>query len=269
MAVKIDVVIPHINKQDLLNQCLQLYKDTCDPELTNLIVIDNGSPVPLTNNIFGTVIRYENNLGMIQTLLEAKKLSTAEILIYNHSDMFIYEKGWDKKVYDAFCKDNKLGLLGTVGASIASGDGGRGGVFCSFRDGHVHGVKTPAGVHYVALLDGCSMMFRRTALDSITIDETFFPHHFYDKDWSLEILMHDWHVGVIDVDCQHLSGQVANAETYQKWATDFVKEKGIETDKHGDLYFYKENEKKYIAKWQNLFPIIVNVDGSVKTQQSK
>ncbi len=266
MEIKIDVIIPHINKQELLNQCLQLYKDTCDAQLTNVIVIDNGSTVPLTNDIFGTVIRYENNLGMIQTLLEAKKLSKAEILIYNHSDMFIYEKGWDKKVYEAFCNDSKLGLLGVVGASVAADNGGRSDVLCSFRGGHVHGIQTPAGCHYVALLDGCCMMFRRAALDSFTIDETFYPHHFYDKDWSLEVLTHGWHVAVIDMDCQHLNGQVANAETYQKWATDFVKEKGIDTQFHGDLFFYYENEKKYLSKWKHLLPIIVNKNGGVKTK---
>lgn len=267
MATKIDVIIPHIDKQELLDTCLTHYAQCCDPNLTNVIVIDNGSSVPLVNNIYGSVVRMEENLGMVLSLEKAKELSTAEILIYTHSDMFYYDKGWDKKVADAFDADHNLGLLGVVGAQIASENGGRANVFCSFRGGHVHGNQTPAGVHAVALLDGCSMMFRRTALDSIEIDKKFYPHHFYDKDWSLEVLTHGWRVGVIAIDCEHLNGQVSCFGSYQSWANEYLKKEGIATDITGDLYFYYENEKRYSKKWNPHMPIIVSSDWSYKSSR--
>lgn len=264
----IDVIIPHINKPELLEKCLKLYAETCDKSLTRVLVIDNGSDEPLKNDIYGDIIRFEDNLGMIQSLEVAKQHSTAEILIYTHSDMFYYEKGWDHKVMEAFRKDEKLGLLGTVGGMEASPDGGRGSMYCSFRNGHLHGTQTPEGVHYVALLDGCSLMFRRTALDSFEIDKTFFPHHFYDKDWCLEVLTRGWRVGVIAMDCEHLGGQITiGGQKYQGWATDYLKKHNIQTKETGDNYFYQQNEKRYMEKWRSLLPIMVAKDGSYKTKK--
>lgn len=267
--MKIDVILPHIDKQELLDKCLSFYKENCNPEITNVIVIDNGSTVPLKNEIYGSVVRVEDNLGMIQSLVFAKKISKADILIYSHSDMFYYDKDWDKKVVKAFTDDEKLGLLGTVGGSIAMTDGGRGDMYCSFTDFYNHGAKTPEKIPYVALLDGCSMMFRRTALDSFEIDETFYPHHFYDKDWSLEVLTHGWKVGVIDVSCAHLSTGVTSGIGYSNWADNYLAKRGIEMETSGNHYFYLENEKKYLKKWMPLLPIYVQKDGSYISAQSQ
>ena len=148
--MKIDVIIPHINHPNLLRECLELYKENCNPELTNVIVIDNGSDPPLRNDIYGSVTRNEDNLGMIKTLEQAKQISSADILIYTHSDTFYFEKHWDEKVLKAFQDNPKLGLLGIVGGAIATPDGGRGEMYCSFRNGHLHGNQTPPGVHFVA-----------------------------------------------------------------------------------------------------------------------
>lgn len=261
--MKIDVIIPHINKPALLEKCLGLYRDNCNPDITNVIVIDNGSEPPLENNIYGSVVRYPDNLGMIKTLEEAKKMSTAEILCYTHSDTFYYEPGWDAKVVEAFQADPKLGLIGIVGGTQATADGGRSNMYCSFRNGHMHGNQTPPGLHYVALLDGCSLIFRREALDSFEIDKGFYPHHFYDKDWCLEVLTRGWKVAVMAMDCEHLGGQITiGGQHYQKWANHFLEENKIDTHQNGDQYFYTENEKRYINKWKDKFPISVNKDGT-------
>lgn len=265
--MKIDVIIPHINKPALLEKCLNLYKENCDPAITNVIVIDNASEPPLQNNIYGSVVRYPDNLGMIKSLEEAKKMSTADILIYTHSDTFYYEKGWDAKVVKAFEANPKLGLMGIVGGAVASPDGGRGNMYCSFRNGHLHGNQTPEGIHFVALLDGCSLMFRRTALDSFEIDKAFYPHHFYDKDWCLEVLTRGWNVAVIAMDCEHLGGQITiGGQHYQQWADEYLTKNKIETKETGDIYFYLENEKRYIDKWKHLLPIVVNADGTYSHQ---
>lgn len=268
---KIDVIIPHINKPPLLQQCLKLYAETCNPELTRVIVIDNGSDEALVSNIYSNciVVRNDDNLGMVKTLEQAKALSNAEILIYTHSDTFYYQKGWDQMIVDEFEKNPKLGLVGIVGGTSATGDGGRGGMYCSFRNGGLHGVPTPPGVHFVALLDGCSLMFRRAALDSFELDKRFLPHHFYDKDWCMEVLTRGWNVGVIGMDCEHLGGQITvGGQKYQPWADKFLIDNNHQTEKTGDQYFYSENERLYIEKWKDYFPVNVNADGSYTSAKS-
>lgn len=265
--MKIDVVIPHIGNQELLNKTLSLYKENCNPEITSVIVIDNGSAEPLVNEIYGRVVRFNENLGMIDGLEQAKILSDAPILMYTHSDMLYYEKGWDQRVIDAFKANEKLGLVGIVGATEAHLGGGRGEVHLSFRNWQPHGYLTPReGVTQVALLDGCCMIFRRSALDSFEIDKGFMPHHFYDKDWSLEVLSHGWNVGAINIDCEHLSGQVANFTDYQDWANEYLRKRGIDNKGlTGDMYFYYANEARYNQKWADsgILPVFVSTDGTL------
>jgi hypothetical protein len=256
----IDYVLPAIGQQELLNRCLHHLLTNAEgwPEF---YVIDNGSepPLALSNDYDAKVCRQETNLGMIESLAFAMSISHADILVYSHTDFLIYERGWDWKLKHYFEADDKLGLIGAVGARVAAENGGREEVFCSFRDGEKHGIKTPQGIHAVALLDGCFMAFRRRDLDRIGIDRSFSPHHFYDKDWSLSFALNGARVGVIDLDCEHLGGQTSCRPDYQEWAN-------AKDPKGGDRSFYLANEQRYIAKHQDVFPVRVNEEWSVTTR---
>lgn len=250
----ITVAIPVIGNKPLLDKCVKLLSENSRSGF-HIIVIDNGSKEPMRHEAVGLNLRNEENIGMVQSLKQAMEYCTTEILLYMHSDMFIYEKEWDWLLQAMFDSDPKLGLIGVVGARNAEADGGRSDVLCSFRDGHVHGQKTPpAQLHPVALLDGCFMAFRmEAALDAKIPDEDFNTHHFYDKDWSLSVLMRGWKVGVIPLDCEHLGGQTSCRPEYNEWAE----------KKGGDIAIYKENEQRYLSKWKDHFPVRVEPSGVV------
>lgn len=254
--MRIDYFIPAIGQQEMLQDCIDELRKNQQHGDTEIHVIDNGSNPPLEIRD-AKVHRFEDNLGMIESLVAAKRLSNAEILGFAHSDFFIHEFGWDSRLVQAFSSDPKLGLVGAVGARIAALNGGRAEVYCSFtRDGEVHGYQTPPGVHPAVLLDGCMMVFRRTVLDALNIPDTRFrTHHFYDRDWSLQTAVGGWKVGAICLDCDHLGGQTACRDDFQKW----INERG------GEQKMYEENEALYLNKWKHVLPVSVDSKWTVKT----
>lgn len=255
----IDYFLPAIGNQALLDECLfHLCRNLDNFGSTSLHIIDNGSAGPLVIDPvvrqYCTLHRQEENLGMIESLVFAMRNSTADVLVYSHTDFFIYEAGFDSTIAAYFEADDRLGLIGAVGAAVAAANGGREDVLCSFIDGHRHGVKTPPGIHPAAILDGCFMVFRRRDLDRVGIDRSFKPHHFYDKDWSLGFTLAGVRVGVMSLYCQHRGGQTSCRPEYQQMAD----------AKGGDHSFYLENEAKYIAKHAPDFPVRVNPDWTVE-----
>lgn len=255
--MRIDYWIPAIGQNEMLQSCVDELRLNQQHGDTEIHVIDNGSIPPLIVKD-AIMHREEDNLGMIESLARAMELSHSEILCYAHSDFFIHEFGWDSKIVQAFTKDPKLGLVGTVGARVAESDGGRSEVICSFRDGSAHGTPTPPGIHSVAILDGCAMFFRRSELDRIGIDRGFQIHHFYDKAFSLEFTLRGSRVGVIQLDCDHRGGQTSCRPDYQKWAS-------LRTGSDdGDLAIYRDSERRYLEKYRRDLPVRVTPDWKVK-----
>jgi len=251
--MKIDVFIPAIGQEGLLNKTLGLlYKNSTHD--TGFYVIDNASKEPL-EAIGATVIRNEENLGMVGSLRQAVEYSEAEILVYLHSDFFLYESGWDTKLVAAFEADPKLAVLGVVGAPRADKNGGRSGTVCAFRNAHEHGSRPTQHITPVALLDGCFGAYRRAFLENIDWEEfEENGYYFYDKDISLTLTMQALHVGVINFDCEHLGGQTSCRPEFSNTLT----EKG---ESHDTIY--DRSEKRYLAKWGHVLPVAVRNDWHV------
>jgi cellulose synthase/poly-beta-1,6-N-acetylglucosamine synthase-like glycosyltransferase len=253
MKPKIDYFIPAMGQHVLLQDTIELLCKHRTRADTVIHVIDNGSAEPIAASPLYQLHRQEDNLGMIQSLKFAQRHSDAQILIYSHSDFLVFEPGWDEKIMDAFANYPRVGLIGTVGAVKAAGNGGREEVYCAFRSAAGHGTPAPPGLTPVTLLDGCFMAFRRAALDRIGIDESFNTHHFYDKDWSLTFALNGSGVGVLQLDCEHLGGQTTVRPEYQRWANRFH-------GSSGDHGVYLENEARYIKKHKDVFPVRVTED---------
>lgn len=219
------------------------------------VVIDNGSKFPLRSSL-SKVIRNDDNLGMIGSLVQARENCEADIMVFMHSDMEIYEEGWDVKVIRAFEKDGKLAALGAVGAVQADSNGGRSGTVCAFRDGHLHGTKPNQEVTPVALLDGCWMAFNTGHLEHLDLDQFESNGYLfsYDKDLTLSLAMESLHVGVIDIDCQHIGGQTSCREEFNE----SLEKKGQNLDE-----MYRHSEQRYINKWKPCFPVRVRSDWHV------
>jgi glycosyltransferase involved in cell wall biosynthesis len=247
----LDVFIPAIGQQELLDQTIQHLVDNDVLDSTWYYVIDNGSKTPLQSEI-ADVIRNEENLGMVGSLRQAMEYSDAEILIYLHSDMLIFEPGWDTQLIEAFESDPKLAALGVVGAVQADSNGGRSGTVCAFRDGHLHGTKPTQNITPVALLDGCFVAYRRVVLENFDWDEfENNGYYFYDKDISLTLTMQSWHVGVIDFDSTHLGGQTS-------CRTEFVDTLTKRNENHDMIY--ARSETRFLKKWGHVLPVKVRGD---------
>lgn len=69
------------------------------------------------------VITIDDAVSMTQGYNEAMHASDARYKVYLHQDTFIVEKNFLKKVLSVFEKDNRIGMIGMVGAEKLSKDG--------------------------------------------------------------------------------------------------------------------------------------------------
>lgn len=252
--MKVSAYIPALGQQEILDECVELLATNSTLSDTKLFVIDNASKTPLKSQ-YAFIIRNEENAGMVGSLRQAVQHSDADVLCYLHSDMFIFEPGWDAQILQAFEADPKLGMLGVVGAEVAEANGGRSLVHCAFRDWVKHGHKPTKKITPVAILDGCCLIMRRELLlTGDLLDETLPSHHFYDKSLSLAFTMASHRVGVIDLDCAHISGQTSCRPEYQDWA---------QKNHGGDDMIYHRAEQHYLNKWGPCFPVRVMPDWTV------
>jgi glycosyltransferase involved in cell wall biosynthesis len=251
----LQVFTPAIGQQDTLTLALSLLAKHAH-NWVSMTVIDNASMTPIVSK-FAKVIRNEENKGMVGSLAQARSLCTTDILVYLHSDMLIYEPDWDTKILEAFEADDRLGLLGVVGAIQADADGGRSGTVCAFRNWKDHGSKPTKPLTPVALLDGCFMAFRKSMMDELNLPEVYGDgneYFFYDKELSLTVTMASWKVGVINLECEHLGGQTSCSEEFTK---------KIHSDLQTHDTMYARSERRYIDKWKDCFPVRVLSDWTV------
>jgi len=251
----IEVWIPAIGNVEMLQECItRLIENSALHQHGKLdvYVIDNGSESPIE---FAR-LRNEKNVGMVEALAQAKANSSADILIYQHSDFMVYEKGWDVKIRDYFIADTKLGLVGAMGAQQADTNGGRSNCYCAF-DGSVHGHPCPKGITPVVLLDGCLLAMRTEAMRDCGIpDITLPPFHFYDKYISCQFVERGWRVGVTDLDCHHRGGKTSCQPECQKSLQRFGGEQSV----------YNEAEQKYLERFGSLFPMSVDAFWNYRTK---
>ncbi len=223
-----------------------------------LIVIDN-SPEADTQLFLGRFVdpfwpgevvyqSNDNNVGLVQSLQQGYELARANIIVYMHNDVYIYQSGWDvllKNVFESR-KNQKVGLVGLFGAEQAHVNGGRVLCYSAMLEAEIHGNRMQTELtRQVSVLDGLFMAASREMLEARDgVDTTFEIHHFYDLDLSLESLDRGYTNWVVNVPFHHQSGVTACRPLYQEWA----KQHG------GDLEIYNRNKERYIAKWNHRLP---------------
>ena len=280
--MKITVVIPFIGQRDITTQCLEslVKNSTTNP---HYLLIDNGSYTFNDKDLEAigiknyTYVENKKNTGVLPTFKQALSYVKEGVLCFMHNDALIHEKGWDKRVSDAFDQDSQLGLVGLLGARAVMPDGGRMGVM-SHMLGAVWG-KTevqPAAVHHgelmtgiapASVLDGVGMFFRRDTL--VELDEktdAFWdiraPHHFYDRVLTLKCIDADWRVAVIGIQFDHWSGATANqSEKYHEFGAKWCDKMSLPLiDGNADLTIYKFAEQQFFDEWQQRLPLTVEGD---------
>ncbi len=274
-------IIPVLNRFDMVRDTLKHLEDTT--EVSIVAAIDNGSRQPLgmerwlPRNL--TVWRNAENTGnypiFTQGLIISRHDPDTEILAFLHSDMFIYERGWDLRVIEAFKADHRLGLIGFIGSNEIDANGGRGlGTVSNFQGlapntgaAEIHG-KRIAGTEPAAVVDGCMMIFRRQCLEDCGFEPDFPPHHFYDRLMSCQAREKGWRMATMGIACDHLSNQtVAHEQAYHELAEAWCKaqERPIELPEGGgwDLAVYREAERQWLTVYRDqrhLVPVHVDAE---------
>lgn len=253
----LDYFIPAVGQPDILQACVDHlhFNASKRPEIT---VIDNGSEVPIEDGLYQyKLIRNDANVGLPKSLRQAMDLSKSDIIVFAHSDLFMREQGWDEKLINAFEQDPKLGIVCVMGCRVAASNGGREDCFCAFEnDGPVHGSKVPDEGIYVAMLDGCFLAMRRTAMDDSGIpDLNYPPHHFYERDWVLSMIVRGWKAKVLNLKSNHLSGKTACQPECQRYFDTIGGEQNV----------YNSSERMYLQKWGALLPIQVDYNGNYRS----
>ena len=256
-----------MNQHDLATACLDATLSNLSHDI-QVVVLDNGSDKPFEySNSDVKVIRYDKSIGVYPTFWEGLKHTTGDVIAFFHSDFFVSEKDWDIKVLNAF-RDMKIGLAGFIGSDEIDANGGRGyGTMSNFQGlalkyldkewkgspATAHG-KRITGVVNSAVIDGCSMIFRRSVLEQIKQRENFPPHHFYDRLLCCETLEKGFKVVTIGVACDHISGQtVSNEQKYTDMANEWGLKHGVMLDdkNNWDSVIYLEAERQWLKEYRD------------------
>lgn len=274
---RLAVIVYSVNNIEWTRLALKHLRDTIDPELTQVFLVDNASDVPYLSQLnaeeiagITRVLRYPVNIGgnavfhrwMTDGWFEGLG-DLPEFVAFFHCDLMIHEQHWDHRVIEVFEKDSKLNLIGFAGSNEIDPLGGRGaGTMLNYRGAFFEGIgqASPAEAHGrrmtgfepAAVLDHMSMIFRRTELEQLTPQEgNFAPFHFYDRILSCEVLDRGGHIGVLGIDCDHFSGGTgagsASADgLMQKWLTS----NGIPYDpERPDMAIYLASERLFKQKY--------------------
>ncbi len=231
---------------------------------TAILAIDNASEPPLEPPDGVEVVRNPVNTGNYPLFAQALALAQArdaELLAVLHSDLWIFEQGWDTRLEEAFSMHPRLGLVGFVGSDELDENGGRGrGTVLNFQ-GRYGGGAAEAHGHRVtglvpaAQVDGCAMVFRTEALAQVGFRDGFPPHHFYDRLLSCQMLESGWRVGVLGVACDHLSGSTVGGQAWQDCAREWCLAHGVadrpDAPGNWDYAVYREAERQFLTEYRD------------------
>lgn len=290
--MKLSVVIPVMNQHPMFRAMFKQLVDASGPDV-EFVVIDNGSDEILSKEgpfIFGQLkvgqsihfVRNYKSIGVYPTFQQGMKSTSGDIVAFFHSDLIVWEKEWDKRVIQQFELTPPLGLLGFIGSNEIDSNGGRGGGTTSQFMGktlvddflkndesgiHTHDFqshswsgspasahgKTNSGYTRGAVVDGCAMILRRSAWDAIGVKADFPLHHFYDRLISCQMLEKGYHVGILGIACDHISGQTVNQEpAYDGIAREWCEAHGLGMEGHNwDTTIYLEAERRFLREYRD------------------
>lgn len=209
-------------------------------------------------------IENPDNIGMVQTMQQGYKKSTGDILAYFHSDVFLYENGWDAKVMKYFEKMPDLGLVGFFGQRGMHGRAGREDCMSNMLEAEIHGRRMTAEYEYVIATDGFSIICRRQMLDKGNgFDQDYEYHHVYDKNIGMDCWDRGYKAICVNMSCHHWSGKSANSPNYQAWINQKME------SETGDQETMTRNLNLFDQKWAHCLPVFAKNDGTLSKAIAK
>jgi predicted SAM-dependent methyltransferase len=268
--VSLSIIVPICNGHTMGRAALEFLQTAITEPNTEIIALDNGSESHFTVDECRCtrVVRLEENVGLYPIFAMAPSFCSpqCDLIGVLHSDLLVYERGFDARLRAAFASRPSLGLVGFVGSNEIDQAGGRGlGTALNFEgrsidfDGQ-NWTGTPAarhgrqlcGLERAAVVDGCAMVFRRAVLESVPPRPGFPPHHFYDRLLSCQVIESGWDVGVLGIACDHISAQTANPrsgyfELAKQWC---LAHRGITESSNWDLELYRAAEEMWLGEYR-------------------
>lgn len=221
-----------------------------------------GSFMPSAYVQHETLIRYnkpDDNLGVTGSLQWLYEHTTAPVIAFLHSDVEIFEQGWDSRVLREF-DDTTVGICGFGGALQLGEDDlyktpyhltqlRRIDYRSNTRDAETHGERF-TGECNVATLDGFALVVRRTVLDSWEHPAgnnrywnkpgwpyNRYPFHNYDNALCTHAHRLGFHVRLVGIDCQHHGGTTSTSpEGQAHWQSLDMTDAEIHEQSHRHLY---------------------------------
>lgn len=208
----------------------------------------------------------DDNLGVTGSLQWLYENTTADIIAFLHSDLEIFEQGWDERVLAEF-EDPAVGIVG-FGGALQLGENDiyrtpykltqlrRIDYRSNTRDAEAHGERF-VGACDVVTLDGFALIVRRSVLNvwchrkkpdgsdmlrGYTVHTGWpvqqYPFHNYDNAVCLEAFKQGYRVRLVGIDCTHHGGATATTPAYQQWSEEKLgkSDSQVHTDSHKELY---------------------------------
>ena len=249
--------LPVVEGHELTKVALEHLTANAVMSTTKPVVIDNGSakeyncdkPFEACKPINGykvDVIRNEENIGYYQPLKQLyDKYPDEEYIGLMHNDLMLYEKGWDRRMLEAFEDDPELGLIGLCGSKEVDAMGGRGTyTVCNFMGREVkvgeqvwRGQDPSAGrriegIEPAIVLDSLFMLFRRDVIPHLVHEDERWEDitlaHFYDRIWPIRTIEAGYHVITMGSDNDHIGGMTTTGnERYRNDCIKFLDDRGI------------------------------------------
>ncbi len=274
---KLTLAIPYFNKLYETKGIMALLKQNTSED-TEWLIIDNNSD----DNVewfFRTIlkpkklnfIKNEKNIGLVKTYQQIIDLCETDYLAILHSDVFIYEKNWDKRVVEKFREIDRLGMIGFFGAQGCDTDGGRiqdveypGQMagWSNMLEAEIHGIRAQEEFRPAAIFDGFALIFNMEMLKkSGGIDQNYFYHHIYDREFSLVSLALGYKNIILNVACHHVGGLSTGDPRYLPWLR---KELNFPDEQNPDAFLHNKNTIYFLQKWKEVLPFYVKNDFSFK-----
>lgn len=240
----LSVVIPVKDLHDATSACVEQLKSCATGDL-NIILIDNASDVPASEAFPDLrVIRNSNNIGFWPSMLQGFREAESQYVLMMHNDVFVYDRGFDKRIIEEFILNEKLGAVGFFGGRGVDLNGGRGhpeGNMLGKRFGtsqSEHGFLLTEE-HPAVVFDSLAICVNKLALALIDL-ETIPPHHWTDRLLCLRIIRAGFHCMTVGIAFDHGGSFTSATSSMNTFSEDWCKSKGLDLDNtwENTLYNY-------------------------------
>lgn len=273
-SLKICLAMPIFDQHEAaINTLRSYYKNAKHPEDISLILIDNGSTIPISKWLWKFQVEFQlinirvicnsENLGVTKALNQVWEsvkngCCNPDYILYTHSDVTILESDWDVRLIEFLTKHEDTGVVG-FGGAVAIGIPDmykypyqkalmqRIGFFSNMSNAEAHGFRMEHEYEPCAVLDGFTLCVKTELLNKCGGFDDYYIFHMYDNDICLQSIEHGYKNYILGISCTHLGGVTSTKPDYQDWAGKYGGDIGIHNDSH--LYFYN--------KWRGVIPYII------------